>query len=87
MTIAETIDQFLADLHRDRVNSTNYFWRKAYESALLETEPSRRLEHTAFAEILLYGRRQQLQEFVDDLDAREELEALRVAIRRLRSIS
>jgi hypothetical protein len=86
MTIAETIDQFLADLERGSARGANYFWREAYDNALLETTPSKRLERIAFAETLLYGRRQQLQEFVDDLEANEELEHLQVAIERLRSM-
>jgi hypothetical protein len=86
MTIAETIDQFLADLDRDSVNRAKYSWRKAYDSALLETEPSKRLERIAFAETLLYSRRRQLRAFIDDLDASEELEALQAAIEHLRSL-
>jgi hypothetical protein len=86
MTIAETIDQFLADLERGSAGGANYFWREAYDNALLEAAPSKRLERIAFAETLLYGRRQQLQEFVDDLEANEELEHLQVAIERLRSM-
>jgi hypothetical protein len=86
MTIAETIDQFLADLERGSTRGANYFWREAYDSALFDTAPSKRLERIAFAETLLYGRRQQLQEFVNDLEANEELEHLKVAIEHLRSM-
>jgi hypothetical protein len=86
MTIAETIDRFLADLERGSERGGNYFWREAYDSALLETEPSKRLERIAFAETVLYGRRQQLQKFTDDLEANQELEHVQVAIERLRSM-
>jgi hypothetical protein len=86
MTTSETIDKFLADVDRDSLNRANYFWREVYESSLLETKPSKKLERMAFAETLLYGRRQQLQELAVDVDAEDEWEELQVAIERLRSV-
>jgi len=87
MTIEETVERFIADFERGRDSRANYFWREAFESALAQTEQSRRKKSIEFAEVLLYGRRQQLQEFVNDLDALQELGALKVAIERLRSVT
>ena len=86
MTIEETVERFIADFERDKGNGVNYLWQEAFDSALLETESSRRLKSIAFAETLLYGRRRQLQEFVNEPHANEELQELQVAIERLRRI-
>jgi hypothetical protein len=87
MNIEQTVERFIADFEKARDSRASYFWREAFESALVETEPSRRLKSIEFAEVVLYGRRQQLQEFANELDALQELDALKVAIERLRSAS
>ena len=87
MNIEEIVDRFIADFEKARESRTNYFWREAFESALVESVPSRRQKNIQFAEVLLYGRHQQLQDFANDLEALQELDALKVAIELLRSIS
>lgn len=84
MNIEETVERFIADFERNRGYRANYFWRDVYDRALTHTEAS----SIAVAETVLYGRREQLREcMVDDPEAKVELEGLRVAIERLRSVS
>ena len=87
MNIEEMVESFIADFERDRQDAVNYFWREAYDRALTETDPSRRRKNIAVAETSLYGRCEQLRVcIVDDPEAKAELAALRVAIKRLGSI-
>lgn len=85
MNIEEMVESFVADFERDRQNGANYFWREVYDRALTDTEPTRRRNSISVAETVLNGRREQLREcIVDDVQAKVELEGLRVAIERLR---
>jgi len=85
MNIKETVDRLIADFEQDRTKAAKYFWWwEAYERALTETTDSRIARSTAFAETILAGRRLQLEQFPDDPGVREELAALRVAIKHLR---
>jgi hypothetical protein len=81
MNIQETVESIISDFEKSK---GNYIWRQAYDRALFETDPSRKARSVAFAETVLYGRRQQLERLPDDPEARQELEALRVALQRLR---
>lgn len=84
MNIEKTVERSIADLERDRQNKANYFWREAYDRALIETEPSRRRKSIAVAETILYGRREQLRECIAyDPEAKAELAALLAAIEHL----
>jgi hypothetical protein len=83
MNIEETVERFIADFERDRTNAPRYFWWEAYDRVLTQTDPSRRARAIALAKAVLCGRRQQIEQFPDDLYVREELEALRVAIESL----
>jgi len=81
MNIQETVESIISDFEKSK---GNYIWRQAYDRALFETDPSRKARSVAFAETVLYGRRQQLERLPDDPEAQQELEALRVALQRLR---
>jgi len=85
MNLKETVESILSDFEKLKASGTNYIWGKAYERALTETDPSRKSRSVAFAETVLYGRRLQLEKFPDDPEAKQELEALKVAIQHLRS--
>lgn len=85
MNIQETVERIISDFEKVKGSATNYIWGQAYERALNETHPSRKARSVAFAETVLYGRRQQLEKFLDDPEAKQELEALKVAILRLRN--
>lgn len=84
MNIEETVERFIADFEKDRTNAVKYFWWETYNKALTETTDARIARSRAFAETVLYGRQQQLEQFLDDPAAREELGALRMAINRIR---
>ena len=81
MNIQETVESIISDFEKSK---GNYIWRQAYDRALFETDPSRKARSVAFAETVLYGRRQQLERLPDDPEAQQELEALRVALQRMR---
>jgi len=83
MNIEETVERIISDFEKGK---GNYIWRQAYDRALFETDPSRKAKTVAFAETVLYGRRQQLERFSEDSEAKQELEALKVAIQHLRRL-
>jgi hypothetical protein len=83
MNIEETVERIISDFEKGK---GNYIWRQAYDRALFETDPSRKGRSVAFAETVLYGRRRQLEKFLDDPEAKQELEALRVALQHLRRL-
>jgi hypothetical protein len=85
MNLKEAVESILSDFEKLKASGTNYIWGQAYERALAETDPSRKSRSVAFAETVLYGRRLQLEKFPDDPEAKQELEALKVAIQHLRS--
>jgi hypothetical protein len=87
MTLKETVESIVSDFEKLKASATNYIWGQAYERALTETDPSRKTRSIEFAETVLYGRRQQLEKFSDDPEAKRELEALKVAIQHLRRLS
>jgi hypothetical protein len=82
-TIEETVERCIADFERGRANAVRYFWSETYDRALTETDRSRPAKSIALAKAVLFGRRQQLEQFPNDPDAKEELKALRVAINHL----
>jgi len=84
MTIAETIDEFLAELQKDteRRAKMKYHCQTACENAISETDPAKRPALIAFAETIMYARRNSL---VGDPIPFEERKALQTAIARLRS--
>jgi hypothetical protein len=84
MTVAETIDEFLAELQRDTESRARmkYSWQTAYENALLEAEPAKRPAQIAFAETIMYARQNFL---AGDPNAAEELAALQTAITTIRN--
>jgi hypothetical protein len=84
MNIEETVERYIADFERYRTVAQKYFWKEIYDRALNETVPSRRARSISLAQTVLCGRHEQLQHFPDDPDTREEVEALRLAIERLR---
>jgi|KBSMisStaDraftv2_1062788.scaffolds.fasta_scaffold1256690_1 hypothetical protein len=86
MNIEETVEQILAEFEKDK-NAANYIWGQAYERALTEIDASLKARSVAFAHTVLYGRRLQLRESPDSLEAKQETVALDVAIQRLRSLS
>jgi hypothetical protein len=86
MNLKETVESIVSDFEKVKASATNYIWGQAYESALNESDPSRQARRIAFAEIVLYGRRQQLQKFLDDPETKQELEALKVAIQHLQRL-
>ena len=85
MNIEETVEQILAEFEKDK-NAANYIWGQAYERALTEIHPSLKARSVAFAETVLYGRRQQLTRIKDDPEAKQETVALNVAIQRLQRL-
>ena len=87
MNLKETVENIISDFEKVKASATNYIWGQAYERALIETDASRKARSVAFAETVLYGRRQQLEKFSDDPEAKRELEALKVAIQHLRRLS
>jgi hypothetical protein len=84
MNIEQTVDRIIDEFQRDRESATRYIWWTTFDRALIEIEPSRRARSSAFAETVLYGRRRQLEEFSNEPDAKIEMEALQIAIQRLR---
>jgi hypothetical protein len=84
MNIEEMVERYIADFEKDRTAAQRYFWREVYDRALNENAPSQRARSVSIAQTVLYGRHQQLQQFPDDPDTREEIEALRIAIEHLR---
>jgi hypothetical protein len=86
MNLKETVESIISDFEKVKASATKYIWGQAYERALSETDASRKARNVAFAETVLYGRRQQLEKFSDDPEAKQELEALKVAIQHLRRL-
>ena len=86
MNLKQLVENIISDFEKVNGSATNYIWGQAYESALNERDPSRQARRIAFAEAVLYGRRQQLQKFLNEPEAKQELEALNVAIKHLRRL-